>query len=117
MIMRRVDLNRLTQEKDEMERVIQTNQEEFESCRDQINADMCEIEELESELSTMKCNVENMKQSIRELIELDEGDKKKLFEINKKLNNNEPEYIRPSEKERPLNESSLSVFSTCNADN
>ena len=110
MIMRRVDLNRLTQEKDEMERVIQTNQEEFESCRDQINADMCEIEELESELSTMKSNVENMKQSIRELIELDEEDKKKLFEINKKLNNIEPGYIRPSEKERPLNEMNLSVF-------
>lgn len=45
MIARKVDLTRLKQEKAEMERVIQSNLEEFESCRDKINADMCEIEE------------------------------------------------------------------------
>ena len=112
MVTRKVDLNNLEQRKAEMGEVIQTNKEEFESYRDKINADMCEIEELESELSTMKNNVENMKQSVKELIEFDKEDKKKLFEINEKLNGTEHKYIRPSEKERPLNETSLSTFTT-----
>ena len=114
MITRKADRKKLEQEKEEMESAIRTNKKEFESYRDTINADMCEIEEAESELSTMKNNVEHMKQSVMELIKFDKEDKKKLAEIVDKLNGLEPKYIRPSEKERPMNESSLSMFSTYN---
>lgn len=58
----------------------------------------------------MKHNVENMKQSVAELIESDKEDKKKLFAINEKLNNTEPKYIRPSEKERPADESKIICY-------
>ncbi len=108
--MRKVDIKNLQREKEEMEKTIQSNKDEFESCRDKINADMCEIEECESELSTMRNNVENMKQSVKELIAFNKEGEKKLFEINKKLNNIEPKYIKPSEKERPSNEMCLSTF-------
>ena len=112
MIARKVDINKLKQEKAELEKAIQSNKKEFESHRDAINTDMCEIEELESELSTMKHNVENAKQVVKDLIEFDKDDNKKLFEINEKLDGSEPKYIRPSEKERPSNETSLSIFKT-----
>lgn len=112
MIARKVDINKLKQEKAELEAEIQTNKKEFESRRDAINTDMCESEELEMELSTMKHNVENAKQVVKDLIEFDKDDKKKLFEITEKLDDTEPKYTRPSERERPQNEAPLSIFKT-----
>ena len=113
MISRKVDIKRLEEDKAEMESTIKSNESEYKDYINKINADECEIEELESEVSTMKHNIECMKTTVKELIEFNKDDKKKLADIISKLNlinGVVPKQATPWVKERPSSEATLGNF-------
>ena len=113
MIARKVDIKSLKNKRDELESEIKSNHKYFRACVDYINRQMCEIEELESELSTMKADVENLKKSTKELVEFNKSDEENLKSVIDRLNvamGKEPEYIKPFNKIRPDCEMSICTF-------
>lgn len=113
MIVRKVDIKNLEEQRDELETTIESDQKEFRNLIDLINRKNWEIEEIESELGVIKNNVEEMKKTASEFVEFNKLGKEKLNSVINRLNvinRKEQEYTKPSDKIRPDTELSICDF-------
>lgn len=113
MIVRKVDIRNLEEQRSEIETTIESDQKTLKNLIDSINRKNGEIEETESDLSALKINIDEMKKTARELVEFTKVDKEKLNSVIHGLNiiNHEgQEYVKPSDKIRPDTELSICDF-------
>ena len=110
MIIRKVDINNLEREKQELTNIIKSGQKEIHNLRDTSQRLVFDIDEMESDLSDLKHELESNRTTIKESmgIYIDE-----VFALNttkhkiEEAKGAKPAHTQPSDKPRPESEQTI----------